>query len=429
MKKVILVLLLLGMLGLIPAVAQDVGTCNIEAPSEGVEINVISWSFPITDFYAEELEACNEVDNITVNTQLLASTDVQEQVRLALSTGGDSPYDVVHGSNSHIAEWGAPGWVMPLNDLVEEYWDEYNLGDIPETAWAGATIDGNIVGVPMVGNTLHLIYRQDVFDEMGYEVPETYDDIITLCDAIGLDSDWDMPFALDLSTTRRWEIEFFMVLRAYGGDYLDDDNMPIFNSEEGVMAINKMIEVANACHGFAGQDFTLNDQEVGIQLGTIPATKMWASRAANMTDPERTDLGDVIAYAPAPVAVEGGLRAGSAWNDYYMIPTNTTNDPDLIFRIIMEAADEESQQRAAAVGMGTRVSSGEFGGPYLPAANQTIAEGIGNYDTNAAVSLVIPILEQYLPLIGTGDMTAQEALDAAAEDYLVQATEQGYVSE
>ncbi len=67
---------------------------------------------------------------------------------------------------------------MPLNDLVDKYWDEYNLGDIPEKAWEGVTIDGQIYGVPIVGNTLHLIYRQDVFDELGIEVPETYDDVI-----------------------------------------------------------------------------------------------------------------------------------------------------------------------------------------------------------------------------------------------------------
>ena len=52
-----------------------------------------------------------------------------------------------------------------------------------------------------------------------------------------------------------------------------------------------------------------------------------------------------------------------------MIPATATNDPDLIFRIIMEAADFESQNGAAAVGMTTRLAANEFGGPYLEAAN------------------------------------------------------------
>lgn len=402
--------------------------CMIAAPAEAVEINMIGWSFPITDFYADELEKCNEVENLTVNTQLLASTDAQEQVRLALSAGGDSPFDIVHGANGQVADWGGPGWLMPLNDLVEKYWDEYDLGDIPEKAWEGSTFDGNIYGVPIVGNTLHLIYRQDIFDGMGLTVPNTYAEVIEVCNAIGLDNaDYDMPFTINLSAGWAWEIEFFQMLRAFGGDYLDESNMAAFNAEAGVNAVNLMVDVANACMGVDGYTFSLNDQEVAMQIGTLPATNMWASRAANMNDPERTDLGDVIAYAPAPSAVDGGPRAGSAWNDYYMIPATVTNDPDLIFRLIMEAADEESQQGAASVGMTTRLSVADFGGPYLAAAGQTIAEGIGIYDKNPAVGIVRAKLGEFLPLVGTGEMTAQEALDAAAEAYTEEATAQGYI--
>ena len=110
-----------------------------------------------------------------------------------------------------------------------------------------------------------------------------------------------------------------------------------------------------------------------------------------------------------------------------MIPAMTTNDPDLVFRIIMEAADERSQREAAEVGMATRVSAAQFGGPYQEAAVQTIAEGIGNYDKNPAVNIAIKMLEEFLPLVYIGDMTAQEALDAAAEAYIEEATEQGFI--
>ena len=36
-------------------------------------------------------------------------------------------------------------------------------------------------------------------------------------------------------------------------------------------------------------------------------------------------------------------------------------------------------------------------------------------------------LEQYLPLVWPGDMTAEEALEAAAADYITEATAQGYI--
>jgi ABC-type glycerol-3-phosphate transport system substrate-binding protein len=411
-----------------PAEEAAAGGCNIEAPAEAVEINMIGWSFPIMDFYAAELSKCSEVENITVNTNLLASADAQEQVRLALSAGGDSPYDIVHGANGQVSEWGSAGWLMPLNDLVEKYREQYNLDDIPAKAWEGATIDGQIYGVPIVANTLHLIYRQDVLEQLGIAVPDTYDQVIEMCNKIGLDNpDWDMPFTINLSAGWAWEIEFFQMQRAFGGNFLGENNVATFNDATGVQAVEKLVAVANACMGPDGYAFALNDQEVAIQQGTLPATNMWASRAANMSDPARTELTDKIAFAPAPRATADGPRAGSAWNDFYMIPAKTTKDAELIFRIIMEAADQESQAGAAKVGMATRLSVADLSGPYVPAANQTIVEGIGIYDKNPALGIVRAKLGEFLPLVGTGEMTAQEALDAAAAAYTEEATAQGYI--
>ena len=432
MKKLLAVLVLMLVMVGFPTIAQDEASCNIDPPAENTEINMIGWSFAITDFYAEELQACNEVDNLVVNANLLASTDALEQVRLALSTGGDSPFEIVHGANGEVGDWGSQGWLLPLNDLIDQYREEYNLDDIPETVWEVGTLDGNIYGIPIVSNTLHTIYRTDVFEEMGLTPPETYEDVVNICNEIGIDNrDWDMPFYIDLSRPRGWELEFFMVLRAMGGDYLDENNMPIFNGEEGLQSVELMVEVADACIGPDGFTLGLNEAEVGMQLGTIPSTKIWASRAANMSDPERTapELMDLISYAPAPRVTEDGPRAGSAWNDFYFIPATVTVDPELIFQVIMEAIDTESQQRAAEVGSPTRISSADFGGPYLPAANQTIAEGIGNYDKNPAINIVIAKLSEFLPLVSTGDLTPQEALDSAADAYIEEATAQGFITE
>jgi len=93
----------------------------------------------------------------------------------------------------------------------------------------------------------------------------------------------------------------------------------------------------------------------------------------------------------------------------------------------MQAADERSQRDAAEVGMTTRLAVNEYGGPYLAAANQTIAEGIGIYDKNQAIGIVRAKLGEFLPLVGTGEMTAQEALDAAAAAYTEEAKAQGFI--
>ncbi len=403
--------------------------CQVPAPAKETDVNFIGWAFEITEFYAKELEKCSDVENLQIKVQLLNSAGAQEQVRLALSGGAKSPYGIIHAANAQIIEWGSQDWLMPLNDLVEKYKDEYNLGDIPQKAWDGATIDGKIYGVPLVGNTLHLQYRKDLFEQYGLKPPTTYDEVIAACEALKEDTSIDLPFTTNLHAGWAWEIEFLHFLRAFGGDYLNEDNTPAFNGPEGVAALNKIMEVVDACMGAEGLTFSLDDSSAGIQSGALAFIQIWASRAAGAIDPEQSMEAENIAFAPAAAPNPGGPLGGSAWNDYYSIPAKTELDPDLLFRLIMETADEESQMRAAEVGVVTRMVVGKagVGGPYLPAASETIAKGVGIYQPKAAISIVRPALGNWLPLVGTKELSPQEALDKAAEEYTTEAKAQGFI--
>jgi multiple sugar transport system substrate-binding protein len=404
----------------------DPTACNVPAPAEPVTVNLYGWQFDIMDFYASEIEKCAEVENIDVETQLLDSATVSEGVRLALSTGGDSPYDIVHGANSQLIEWGAEGWLLPLNDLIEEYGEQYDLADIPETAWAGATIDGQIYGIPVVGNTLHLAYRSDLFEQYNLDVPTNYDEIIVACEVMQEESSIDIPFAMDVSAGWAWEIEFLAFIRSFGGDYLNDDNTPAFNSPEGVAAAEKMKEVVDACMGDLHISYGYEANEVAMSTGGMAFTHIWASAVNNMYNPDESDFVEEIKFAPAAAPNSGSLLGGSAWNDYYVIPATTTVDPELLFLMIMEAVDKQSMEEAASLGIVTRTSI-TTGIPNLPAAGETIANGVGIYQVNPAVPLARAALGNWMPFIGSGEMTPQEALDAAAEEYIQEAQAQGYI--
>lgn len=408
-------------------VAVDPEACNVAAPDSAVTINYFGWPFEIMEFYAAEMEKCGEVENIEVDVQWLDFTAVTEQVDLALSGGADSPYDILHGSNVEISAWGNNGWLLPLNDLVDKYRDEYDLDDISQTAWDIVTIDGNIYGIPATSNTLHLAYRADLFEKYNLAVPTTYDEVIAACEVLADDPDIDLPFTMDLSAGWAWEIEFLAFIRSYGADYINlDDNTATFNGPEGVAAATKMKEVVDGCMGPEGLATGYETAETYINNGSQAMVHIWASNTVSMYDPEQSDFADVIAFAPAAAPKPGSLLGGSAWVDAYSIPATTTNDPDLVFRILMESLDRQSMVGAATQGIVTRTSISE-GLPNLSAASQTIANGVGIYAPLEAMPLAQAALGNWLPFIGTGEMTPQEALDAAAEEYTSEATAQGYL--
>lgn len=403
--------------------------CNVASPEKPTQVDMIGWAFPITSFYAKELEKCNGVQNLRVNTQLLDSGSAKEQTRLALSGKGTSPYEIVHVDDALLTDLAAQGQIQPLDEFIAKYKDQYDLGDISAALYKLGTYDGKVYGIPIVANTMHYFYNMDVFARHGLSVPETYDDVIASCAVLKGDKDLEMPFTINLHAGWAWRVEFHNMLKAYGGDWLNADSTPKFNGPEGVKAVEKILEVVEACMGPDGLTLSIDDVEIGLETGTQASANTWASRAANMDNPDKSKFVGKIGFAPAPRAVAGGPHAGPAAADFYAIPTKTDVDPDLIFRIIMEAADLESQMEAAKLGLVTRgaVAAAGAGGRYLEAAQATIADGASNYGTNPAVALARTAIENTLPKVATGEMTPQQALDAAANLYVAEATKQGFI--
>jgi ABC-type glycerol-3-phosphate transport system substrate-binding protein len=411
----------------IPTFAQD-SACNVAAPAGATQVSMIGWTFPIMDFYASEIEACGEVENIDVNVQLLQSADAQAQMRLAASSTGASPYDIVHGSNNFINELASLDWLMPLNDLIEQYSEQYNLGDIDDSVFAAVTQGGNIYGIPIVINTQFFYYNTEILAAADVEPPQTYSDVIAACEAMDEDAlGIDFAFGMVLSAGWAWQLEWVNIYLAYGGELLDENNMPVFNNETGVAALELMSQIVDACMGEDGLLLSTDDLQAGIANGSIAMGHMWASRAAMMDDPELSGVVGLIEFAPALYpTVDQTMRGGIAWADYLAIPASSAVDKDLLFQIIMEAADLDSQVAATQFGLVPRNGASDAAPRYADAALQTIAEG-GAASTNPAQALLNAALGQFLPMVATGEMTAQEALDAAAEMYITEATAQGFI--
>ena len=362
---------------------------------------------------------------------MLDSASAEEQANLALAGGGDSPWAVLHTTPARMVVLSGFDALVPLNDLVDQYREEYNLDDIPQPVWDAATIDGNIYGVPFMSNTMHLFYRTDLFEQHGLDVPTTYDEVMDACEVLKGEPSIDLPFTMNLHAGWAWEIEFMHFIRSFGGKFLDDEtNMPTFNSDAGVAALSKMKEVVDACMGPEGLTYSIDDSEIGMETGTLAFVHIWASRAANMDDPEKSDYVGIIGFAGSPAPnPESGILGGSAWIDAYSIAKRSGVDHDLVFRAIMETFDFDGQVGGAAHGAVVRTSVGEagHGGRNLPAMGVSLGQGVGGSSLNPAAALVSTALGNWLPLVGTGDLTPEEALDNAAEEYIAEATAQGYI--
>ncbi len=398
--------------------------CAIPNPAEVQEIDVMGWEFPIIEQYAKEFEDCEE-GNYSFNLQFLDSSAAQDAMRLD-GASGSPEFELYQGSNSFIVEMANTGALMPLNDLIEKYSDEYGLADIDDAFWDFMSIDGNIYAVPMVSNTMHLFYNETILNEIGVEVPTTFEEALATCAPIQ-EAGYDAGFFYNLSANWSWRIEFDSVLGSLGVDPIDEaTGQPNFNSPEGIQAANTLKSFLDDCGGNTAATYSLDDMQAGFQTGEIILGHTWASRAGAMDDPEASTVVGEIQYAPA---LSGGVKLASpAYVDGWGIPVGADGDIDALFLAIIAAADLESQEAAAEFGLVTRAGVTNPNGPRnAAAAEASLVNGKGPDLGSAAAAIARAQLGDALIKILDGT-SVEDALAEAEAAYLEEAEAQGLLS-
>ncbi|MBZ5738726.1 ABC transporter substrate-binding protein [Nocardioides mangrovi] len=186
-------------------------------------------------------------DHPNVTIDLSPGADTTDDLLQKLQAGfasGDYP-DVSYTYGSWASVLGKSGRTLDISDQVAQPdagWDEF-----PEAARATATVDGQVIGLPAVVDNLGLIYNTELFDEAGLDYPTddwTWDDFRAAAKALTDPSknQFGTAYPTDGGEDTVWR--FWPQVWQNGGDVLDDDGMPAFNSQAGVDALEYWRELA-----------------------------------------------------------------------------------------------------------------------------------------------------------------------------------------
>lgn len=137
---------------------------------------------------------------------------------IGTTIAGSNPPDVMSGLIVGVLrEYVAQGLIMDISDLWEEQgWDEVFPASLKEMV----TFDDKQYFVPTAIQWNGVFYRQDVFDEVGLTPPETWDEMLAMCDT--LNEAGYTPFAQTASSTWPPPIAFWFTainLRLNGPEF------------------------------------------------------------------------------------------------------------------------------------------------------------------------------------------------------------------
>lgn len=145
-----------------------------EEADPAVELDFWSWRVEDVDVYEEIIRRFEaENSDIRVNFNPILQTEYNTALSAALQ-GGAGP-DIVHlRAYGGLEQFTQPGFIMPLDGEIDA------LNDVPDEVILGATSieDGRVYGVPFASQTLLIHYNARMYDELGLEEPETWDEFI-----------------------------------------------------------------------------------------------------------------------------------------------------------------------------------------------------------------------------------------------------------
>ncbi|MDP3526444.1 MAG: sugar ABC transporter substrate-binding protein [Hoeflea sp.] len=217
---------------------------------------------------------------------------------------------------------------------------------------------------------------------------------------------------------------FYEMLRAEGGEYLDADGNPAFNSEAGVRALDWFVNLYNAKAVPAGTtNYLWDDLGQGFASGTIALNLDWPGWAGFFNDPGASKVAGNVGVVAPP---KGSSGARTGWSGHHGFSvTESCANKEAAASLVWFLTNEDSQKLEAGAGpLPTRDAVWEWvieqakDDPYRKEVLEAFQEAAnGAYPVPQSPSWIEISNAVYPELQAAilGDKTTQEALDAAAE--------------
>jgi len=244
----------------------------------------------------------------TVEWVTLEENVLRQRVTTDITTKGGS-FDVMTIGMYETPIWGANGWLVPLDDLS----DEYDVADLLPAMAGGLSHEGTLYAAPFYGESSMVMYRTDLMQAAGMEMPAAPSwSFIAKAARAMTDRDNEV-YGVCIRGKAGWgEGGAFITAmsNSFGARWFDEDWNAQFDSREWSDTLNFYVNMMNDAGppGYATNGFNEN-----LSLFQQGKCGMWidATVAASfVTNPKESTVADKVDFALAP---DNGMGVRSNW--------------------------------------------------------------------------------------------------------------------
>lgn len=387
----------------------------------GRTINVLMARHPWQEAISPLLGEFEELTGITVRLTTLPEGQYGASV-VAELTGGVFGHDVFMTEYYDAPTYQQNGWTRDLAEFLDNPAltdaEAYDWEDFFPAARDVADIGGRYTDrVAITAEAQVLIYRTDVLEALGLEVPTDFDELIATAAAI---SEAGEHFGMTLRGAggNWWPLYGFV--RSFGGEYVDADLTPLIGSDEAKAALDAYGRAAAYCPpGITSYDWDeINTAMLSGQSAMFLDSSVIYSR---LQDPEASTVVGRVGAAPFVSGPAGRHGHSHFWT---ISLADAAREPEAGWLFVQWATSKDVQARLSRQGLlAPRASVAEMEGvseayteDFLTAVQTTLESAVISPANPYFFELMDPLRARVQDTI-LGNIEAGAALDEVQAEW------------
>jgi ABC-type glycerol-3-phosphate transport system substrate-binding protein len=328
-------------------------------------------------------------------------------------------YQIGGVANSTMVPLLDAGTIRPLDGLVAKYGGHLKSNQMIK-------IEGKIMAIAMMVNAQHLMYREDILNNLGIAVPTTYGELISAAEKIQQAGVVDYPLGGTYKAGWNLAEEYVNMYLGFGGEFFGDGNTPAINNLDGILTLETMKVLSQ----YMDPEYLVSDStyvQKQFQQGKIAMANLWASRAGAMDDAKESQVVGKVQFASAPAPTSGNRPASTLWWDGIVIAKNISDaEAEAAFRVAMEGLDRQMVQAHNEDAIW--LIDGYSAGKAAKGASDTATNGAVPYPASKKMGLMHTALGNGIADFLTEKKDARTALADIETAYTTAAKEAGVMN-
>ena len=363
---------------------------------------------PYEAFYGERLADFTAETGIEVELQAIPHENMHQQFLSDAIAGGGS-FDVYTADQPWIPEFAARGFLLPLDDRI----DEDDLTDFVPSALDTVSYDGQIYALPYIVHNLALYYRTDLFEEAGLDgPPETWEEYREYASILTNPDEGVWGTLISGRQDGEVAIHLQSFIEQAGGSIIGEDGSPAVDSEAGLAAMELMTGIQFEDESSPPGLHDITDMQGLFLEGQLAMARNWPYMYSLAEDESQSQVAGQFDVAPLP---GNPHQVASVFSWGYAIPAGSPN-PDAAWEWVKWSTSSEMLEELgrAQVNPVPRFSSLESIMDD-PALDERDRHAIEVFSESVAASQSMPMTPAYSEL--------QEALAVATSAVMSQQLE------